>query len=156
MGRERWEREREGLRRLARVFAEEARGGLLGEALEVVLETTTVDAGAAFSVDGATVDLVSERGLALPSEHPGDSPARELLRQALSRIAARAVSARKPVFIPSIVRSDLENDDRTELLQRGFSSVAAQPVKHQREVLGVLVVLTKDPSIFDTELRTFF
>jgi len=44
MGRERWEHEREGLRRLARVFAEEARGGLLGEALDVILDAAQIDA----------------------------------------------------------------------------------------------------------------
>jgi signal transduction histidine kinase/ActR/RegA family two-component response regulator len=156
MGRERWEREREGLRRLARVFAEEARGGLLGEALEVVLETAQFDSGAAFSVDANAVDLAAERGLASPSDRPGDGATRDIFKRVLVAVAERVVSTRKPLFIPAIARSDLETDGIAELLQRGFTSVAAQPVKHQREVLGVLVLLAKEPTTFDPQLRVFF
>ncbi len=96
MGKERWERERDGLRRLARVFAEEARGGLLGEALEVVLEAGGLDAGVAFSVDGASVDLVAERGIALPSDRPAEGASHDPFRRALASAAERAISARKP------------------------------------------------------------
>src|SRR5258705_3403011 len=156
MARERWEREREGMRRLARVFAEEARGGLLGEALEVVLEAAGIEAGAAFSADGASVDLVAERGLVSPSDRPGEGTLRDRFRRALASAAERAVSARKPVFVPALVRSDLSQDLRDELVQRGFFSLAAQPVKHQRDVLGVIVVLTKEPTNFDASLRAFF
>jgi signal transduction histidine kinase/DNA-binding NarL/FixJ family response regulator len=156
MGRERWEREREGLRRLARVFAEEARGGLLGEALEAALEAAGIEAGAAFSVDGASVDLVAERGLTSTSERPAEGSPRDPLRRALASAAERALSARKSVFVPALVRSDLEEDLRDELVKRGFLSLAAQPVKHQRDVLGVIVVLSKDSTSFDTSLRTFF
>src|SRR5262245_40295141 len=141
MGRERWEREREGLRKLARVFAEEARGGLLGEALEIVLEVAQIESGAAFSVDAGAVDLAAERGLAAASDRPGDGTERDAFKRALRGVAERSVSTRKPVFVPSLLRSDLEAEGLAELAQRGFSSMAAQPVKHQREVLGVLVVL---------------
>jgi signal transduction histidine kinase/DNA-binding NarL/FixJ family response regulator len=156
MGNERWEREREGMRRLARVFAEEARGGLLGEALEVVLEAGGIEAGAAFSVDGGSVDLVAERGLAGASDRPAEASSRDPIRRALASTAERAASTRKPMFIPALVRSDLDEELRDHLVQRGFFSLAAQPVKHQRDVLGVLVVVTKDPTHFDPSVRAFF
>src|SRR2546423_13078482 len=104
MGRERGEREREGIRRLARVFAEETRGGLLGEALEIVLEATDIEAGAAFSVDGASIDIVAERALPSASDRPGDASPRDPFRRALLAAAERVVSARKPLFLPAPVR----------------------------------------------------
>jgi signal transduction histidine kinase/DNA-binding NarL/FixJ family response regulator len=156
MGRERWEREREGLRRLARVFAEEARGGLLGEALEVVLEAAGIDAGAAFSADGGAVDLVAERGLASASDRPGEVTSRDPFRRAVASAAERAAATRKPLFVPALVRSELAGELRDVLVARGFFSLAAQPVKHQRDVLGVIVVLTKEPAQFDPPLRAFF
>src|SRR4051812_47306488 len=107
MGKERWERERDGLRRLARVFAEEARGGLLGEALEIVLEIEQLESGAAFLVDGSSVDLAAERGLASPSDRPSESAVRDTLKLALGALAERVVATRKVAFIASIERSDL-------------------------------------------------
>jgi len=156
MGRERWEREREGLRKLARVFAEEARGGLLGEALEVVLEAANIESGAAFSVDGSSIDFVAERGFSSTSDRPSGGGPIDPFRSALEAAAKRAVSARKPVFFATLGDSDFGDDQRGELVHRGFSSLAVQPVKHQRDVLGVLVVLTKQPTIFDASLRAFF
>src|SRR5262245_13095644 len=105
MGRERWEREREGLRKLARVFAEEARGGLLGEALEVILEGANLEAGAAFSVEGSSVDFVAERGFSSTSDRPSGGGPIDPFRRALEAAAERAVSARKPVFIAALSES---------------------------------------------------
>jgi signal transduction histidine kinase/ActR/RegA family two-component response regulator len=155
MGRERWEHEREAIRKLARVFAEEARGGLLGEALEVVLEAGGVEAGAALSVDGSSVDVVAERGLKTVSAPPGEAGG-DPVRGAIIAAAERCVSSRKPVFIPALARSDLAENLRDALVERGFFSLAAQPVKHQRDVLGVIIVLSKEPTHFEPSLRTFF
>src|SRR6266403_866094 len=138
MGRERWEHEREGLRRLARVFAEEARGGLLGEALDVILDAAQIDAGAAFSAEGSSLELVAERALGSASDRPGRDASRALFKQALQATAQRVVGTRKPVFYPSLGRSDISHEFRTELALAGFSSLAAQPIKHQRDVLGVI------------------
>jgi signal transduction histidine kinase/ActR/RegA family two-component response regulator len=149
-GKDRWEREREALRRLAQVFAEEARGGLLGEALETVLTTCRLEAGAAFSFDGTSLDLVAERGSSPKSaDRATPLPSRDLFRDALTAAAKQACDDRKRVTYPDIKRSDLDPELRAELAQRGARSLVAQPVRHQREVLGVLVVLsneTPDPS----------
>src|SRR5689334_14342487 len=147
---DRWEREREALRRLAQVFAEEARGGLLGEALETVLTTCRLEAGAAFSFDGTSLDLVAERGSSAKSgDRATPFPSRDLYRDALSAAAKRACEDRKRVTYPDLKRSDLDPELRAELGARGVRSLVAQPVRHQREVLGVLVVMSSealDPS----------
>src|SRR5260221_2807438 len=155
MGRERWEHEREGLRRLARVFAEEARGGLLGEALDVVLDAAQIDAGAAFSMEGTSLDLVAERVPSAASDRPGSDASRALFKQAIHAAAKRVVGTRKAVFYPALGRSDISHEYRTELTLAGYSSLAAQPIKHQRDVLGVIVLLTKEPTNFETSVRTF-
>jgi signal transduction histidine kinase/ActR/RegA family two-component response regulator len=140
--RDRWEREREGLRKLAQTFAEEARGGLLGEALETILSTLRLDNGAAFSYDGATIDLVAERS---GGSHSTPMPsARDLYREALTQVAKRACEDRKRVSYPDLSRSELGAELRSALLARGQRSVIAQPVRHQREVLGVLVILSNE------------
>src|SRR5258708_452200 len=115
MDRERWEHEREGLRRLARVFAEEARGGLLGEALDVVLDAAQIDAGAAFSMEGSSLDLVAERLPGATSDRPGSDASRALFKQAIHATAKRVVGSRKPIFYPAIGRSDISHEYRTQL-----------------------------------------
>lgn len=139
----RWEREREALRKLAQVFAEEARGGLLGEALETVLTTCRLEAGAAFSYDGTSLDLVAERSSSPKSgERPTPFASRDLYREALTAAAKQVCEDRKRVMYPDLKRSDLDPELRAELATRGARSLVAQPVRHQREVLGVLVVLS--------------
>jgi signal transduction histidine kinase/FixJ family two-component response regulator len=149
-GKDRWDREREALRRLAQVFAEEARGGLLGEALETIVTTCRLQAGAAFSFDGTSLDLVAERS-ATPKtgERATPMPTRDLYRDALMAAARRACDDRRRVTYPDLQRSDFDPAQRGALAARGIRSLVAQPVRHQREVLGVLVALsgeTLDPS----------
>jgi signal transduction histidine kinase/ActR/RegA family two-component response regulator len=153
-GKDRWEREREGLRKLAQVFAEEARGGLLGEALETVLTTWRIEDGAAFSFDGTSLDLVAERS-AKPktAERPSPLPGEGGYREALSAVAKRATADRKRLAWPDISRSELDSALRAALTSRGLRSLVAQPVRHQREVLGVLVVLSSEP--FDPASQAF-
>lgn len=149
-GKDRWEREREALRRLAQVFVEEARGGLLGEALETMLTTCRLESGAAFSFDGTSLDLVAERSSSPKSgDKPMSASSRELYREALRRAAQQACQDRKRVSYPDLTRSDLDAELRAELAGRRVRSLVAHPVRHQREVLGVLVVMsgeTLDPS----------
>jgi len=154
MGKERWEHEREGLQRLARVFAEEARGGLLGEALEVLLDVSRIASGAAFSVQEGATDLVAERAIGSTSDRPGGG--HDPFKEALRASANRAAATRKPLFIPVIERCDFDEEHKAALALRGFRSLAAQPVKHQRDVLGVLVVLTTEATIFDASMKAFF
>jgi signal transduction histidine kinase/DNA-binding NarL/FixJ family response regulator len=153
-GKDRWEREREGLRKLAQVFAEEARGGLLGEALEAVLTTCRLEIGAAFSFDATSLDLVAERSSTpKPGERTTPPPPRELYREALTAVAKRTCEDRKRVTYADINRSDLEAPLRSALVAAGARSLLAQPVKHQREVLGVLIVLSGE--IFDPSCQGF-
>jgi signal transduction histidine kinase/CheY-like chemotaxis protein len=145
-GKDRWEREREGLRKLAQVFAEEARGGLLGEALETVLTTWRIEDGAAFSFDGTALDLVAERSAKPKSgERPSPLPGEGGYREALSAVARRVSADRKRIAWPDIARTDLDSDLRAAFASRGLRSLLAQPVRHQREVLGVLIVLSGEP-----------
>jgi signal transduction histidine kinase/ActR/RegA family two-component response regulator len=146
--RQRWDRELEALRKLSRTLAEEARGGHLEEALEAVLAALNLDAGAAFSVDGTFLNLVGERGILSGGE--GREPKRELLREALVAAATRASTARKAVHWGDIASAELEAEQRAELIRSGFVAVAAQPVKHQREVLGVLILLGRDEASLDS------
>jgi signal transduction histidine kinase/ActR/RegA family two-component response regulator len=153
-GKDRWEREREALRKLAQVFAEEARGGLLGEALEAVLTTCRLELGAAFSFDGTSLDLVAERSSPLKAGERSTSLApRELYREALMAVAKRTCDDRKRVTYADIHRSDLEAPLRGALAAAGARSLVAQPVRHQREVLGVLIVLSGE--IFDPSCQGF-
>jgi signal transduction histidine kinase/ActR/RegA family two-component response regulator len=153
-GKDRWEREREAMRKLAQAFAEEARGGLLGEALEAVLTTCRLEAGAAFSFDGSSLDLVAERSGG-PKSGDGATPvpSRERYRDALTAAAKQACDDRKRVTYPDLTRSDLDPELRAELAGRGARSLVAQPVRHQREVLGVIVVLSGEA--LDTSWQAF-
>jgi signal transduction histidine kinase/ActR/RegA family two-component response regulator len=144
----RWERELEALRKLSRVLAEEARGGHLEEALEAVLAALELDAGATFSVDGTFLNLVGERGVLSGAD--GRDPKRDLLREALVVVATRAAAARKAVHFADLTRAELDAEQRTELVRNGFAALVAQPVKHQREVLGVLILLAKDATALDS------
>jgi signal transduction histidine kinase/ActR/RegA family two-component response regulator len=153
-GKDRWEREREALRKLAQVFAEEARGGLLGEALETVLTTCQLETGAAFSFDGTSLDLVAERtSKPKTGERATPAPTREVYREALTAVAQRTCELRKRVSYPDLNRSDLEAPLRRALAAAGTRSLVAQPVRHQREVLGVLIVLSTE--VFDPSLQAF-
>ena len=71
------------------------------------------------------------------------------MRDALLATATRAATARKAAHLVDLGRSDLTSEQKTELVRRGFVAMVAQPVKHQREVLGMLIVLSKDASAFD-------
>jgi signal transduction histidine kinase/ActR/RegA family two-component response regulator len=154
MTKERWDREREALRRLARVLAEEARGGLLEEALEIVLEATRAEAGAAFAVNGASLELVSERGLGKPTGRTKSAPPLDL-RLPVTAAGRRAASGRKPVYLVDLAEARSDAERRDDLVASGFRSLLARAVKHQRHVHGVIVLVSKDASLFDPARLAF-
>ncbi|HKQ68341.1 MAG TPA: ATP-binding protein [Polyangiaceae bacterium] len=162
MSRDLLDRQREALRNLARVFAEEARGGLLGEALDAVLEATRIEAGAAFSMDGGFLDLVADRGLGSGPSDKSDHPApravapRDLAKDLLLEAANKAVANRRQLYIPDLARSDIPPKLHRDLTRRGYRSLAAQPVRHHREMLGVLVFLGKDGAAYSPASLAFF
>ena len=61
-----------------------------------------------------------------------------------SPVQDKFAATRKAVHLGDLGRSDMLSEHRTELVLRGFVALVAQPVKHQREVLGVWIVLAKD------------
>ena len=148
---ERHDREREALRRLARIFAEEARGGVLDEALSALLDGTRLEVGGAFTADSAVLTLVAERGTGAP----GSALAGGDLRQALANIAEHVTGSRRPFRVADVSAADLALDAREALLNRGFSSFAAQPVKHRREVVAVFVLLARTPTALDAGVVGF-
>jgi signal transduction histidine kinase/DNA-binding NarL/FixJ family response regulator len=74
-------------------------------------------------------------------------------REALTAVATRACEDRKRVSYPDLGRSDLEAPLRSALAAAGARSLVAQPVRHQREVLGVLIVMSSE--IFDPSCQAF-
>jgi signal transduction histidine kinase/ActR/RegA family two-component response regulator len=151
-----WEREREALRKLTRVFAEEARGGVLGEALDRLIEAGCAHAGAAFMM-GRAPELVAERGLMLQRDESGHSllPS-DGWRQAIEAAAAYAASSRRPLVVDNIGAPDLHHEHLEQIRQRGWRGLVSVPVKHHRDVLGVLVLLAKDGTLFGPSALSFF
>jgi signal transduction histidine kinase/ActR/RegA family two-component response regulator len=124
-------------------LTEEARGGLLEEALEHALIACAPAAGVAFSAQPG-LELVAERGFGEGTREP------DALRAALRVVATNAMATRKVLHVQDLTRPDqLEMDVRQELGKRGWRAIAAVPVKHLREVAGVLVVVSKDPILLD-------
>jgi signal transduction histidine kinase/ActR/RegA family two-component response regulator len=164
MSKERWDREREALRRLARVLAEEARGGLLEEALEIVLDQTRAEAGAAFVAHGTTLELVAERGFAKPSGRGtsrSSSGARSKhppladVRPPVAAAARRTASSRKGVYLVDLAEARADAERREDLIAHGFRTILGRAVKHQRQVHGVLLLASKDASLFDPQRLGF-
>ncbi|HEX3777089.1 MAG TPA: ATP-binding protein [Polyangiaceae bacterium] len=139
----------EALHGLSSRLAGESSGGLLGDSLDVLIETAKARAAAAFTLD-PTLDSVAERGL-------GDRGGPELvvLRRALSTIAQRAVSTRKLVLLSDLGRDREGIDDAGEILALGARAALAVPVLHRREVHGVFVLLFDDASRSDDEAQHF-
>lgn len=143
------QRRLDALAALSKRFAEESDGGLLGDCLDTLLETTAARAGAAFTLDG-TLDPAAERRL---SSRLG--PAGDALRRALHTVAERATSTRRSVRIEDL-RADREGvDDAGELIALGLCAVLAVPIAHRRNVLGALVLLFDDGAGIDAETRSF-
>ena len=153
-GRDRWEREREAFLRLARVFSQETRGGLLGEAFEVLLEALTLEGGAAFSVDGTFVELVCR---AWPVRQVSERPLAEddPFLPSLLELTGRTAAARKIVHLPDLARAELPAPLRDRLARARLPLARALPVQHQREVLGVITLVARDSATFDAGALAF-
>jgi signal transduction histidine kinase/ActR/RegA family two-component response regulator len=146
MAKDSWEKQRDALGKLSRVFVEEARGGLLREALDHLIAAAGLTAGAAFTVNETagvrTLELAAERGLGAAASV--DAPGPESIRRALVEIGMRAVSTRRTAPVTDVTAvSGLDAESLLALASREFHTAVAIPVKHQRQVLSVLVLVGK-------------
>jgi signal transduction histidine kinase/ActR/RegA family two-component response regulator len=139
----------EALHGLSSRLAGESGGGLLGDSLDTLIETTKARAAAAFTLD-PTLESVAEREL-------GDRGGPELvvLRRALSTIAQRAASTRRLVLLGDLGRDREGIDDAGEILALGARAALAVPVLHRRVVHGVFVLLFDDAPRIDEEGQHF-
>jgi len=121
---------------------------LLGDSLEVLVESMGAQAAAAFLVDPG-FEWIAEWGLA----HAG--PALLVLRRALTAIAQRALSTRRVVLLADF-RADREGvDDAGEILALGARTAMAVPVLLREAVHGVFVLLFDEPARVDEEAQRF-
>ena len=138
----------DALHRLSGRLATERCCNLLGESLEVLVESMGARAAAAFLVDPG-FESIAEQGL-------GDAgPALLVLRRALTTIAQRALSTRRVVLLADF-RADREGvDDAGEILALGARTAMAVPVLLRQVVNGVFVLLFDDPARVDAEAQRF-
>jgi signal transduction histidine kinase/ActR/RegA family two-component response regulator len=139
----------DALHTLSGRLASEASGGLLGDSLDVLVETMRARAAAAFTL-GAGLDSIAERGL-------GDRGGPELvvLRRALSTIAQRALSTRRVVMLDDLGRDREGIDDAGEILALGARTALAVPVLLRTVAHGVFVLLFDDAARVDDEAQHF-
>ncbi len=123
--------------------------GLLGDALDTLLETTKARAAAAFTLESG-LSSIAERRL-------GDRGGPELvvLRRALSTIAQRALSTRRSVLLGDLGGDREGIDDAGEILALGARAVLAVPVLHRRVAHAVFVLLFDDAARVDEEVLQF-
>ena len=130
-------------------LAGESGGGLLGDCLDVLLDSLRARAAAGFTLDPG-LQSIAERGL-------GDRGGPELivLRRALSTIAQRALSTRRQVLLGDLGRDREGIDDAGEILALGARTALAIPVLHRRIAHGVFVLLFDDAVRVDDEAQQF-
>jgi signal transduction histidine kinase/ActR/RegA family two-component response regulator len=139
----------DALHTLSGRLASESSGSLLGDSLDVLLDTMRARAAAAFTLDPG-LESIAERGL-------GDRGGPELLvlRRALSTIAQRALSTRRSTLL-SDLGSDREGiDDAGEILALGARTALAVPVLLRSVAHGVFVLLFDDGTRVDEEAQHF-
>ncbi|MEI9939882.1 MAG: ATP-binding protein [Pseudomonadota bacterium] len=139
----------DALHTLSGRLASESSGGLLGDSLDVLLETMRARAAAAFTLDPG-LESIAERGL-------GDRGGPELvvLRRALSTIAQRALSTRRLVLLSDLGRDREGIDDAGEILALGARTALAVPVILRRVAHGVFVLFFDDATRVDDEAQHF-
>jgi signal transduction histidine kinase/ActR/RegA family two-component response regulator len=139
----------EALYSLSGRLACESSGGLLGDSLDALQDSMRARAAAAFTLDPG-LQSIAERGL-------GDRGGPELIviRRALSTIAQRALSTRKPVLLGDLGRDREGIDDAGEILALGARTALAVPVLHRRVAYGVFVLLFDDAARVDSEAQQF-
>src|SRR3954452_19179675 len=139
----------DALHTLSGRLASESSGGLLGDSLEALLESMRARAAAAFTLDPG-LESIAERGL-------GDRGGPELLvlRRALTTIAQRALSTRRPILLSDLGHDREGIDDAGEILALGARTALAVPVLLRRVAQGVFVLLFDDLARVDEEARLF-
>lgn len=140
----------ESLLILAARLSSESSGGVLGDAIDLMLDATSACAGAAFSVS-ESVDQVAERGFS--SEDASRSAS--ALRAALRKMAERAADARRPLWLADLKAETSATPELIELLARGSTALLAVPIVHRRTVLGALLVLFSASTDLDDETAAF-
>jgi len=130
-------------------LASDSSGGLLGDSLEVLVETMRARAAAALTLQPG-LESIAERGL---GERGG--PELIVLRRALSTIAQRALSTRRMILLADL-GSDREGvDDAGEILALGARTALAVPVLLRNVAYGVFVLLFDDATRLDHETERF-
>jgi signal transduction histidine kinase/ActR/RegA family two-component response regulator len=139
----------DALHSLSGRLASESGGDLLGDSLDVLLETLRARAAAAFTHDPG-LESIAERGL-------GDRGGPELivLRRALSTISQRASSTRRVILLNDLGRDREGIDDAGELLALGAHTALAVPVLVRNVAQGVFVLLFDDATRVDDEAQHF-
>ena len=130
-------------------LANESTGGLLGDSLDALVDSLRARAAAAFTLDPG-LQSIAERGL-------GDRGGPELLvlRRALSTIAQRSLSTRRPILLADLGRDREGIDDAGEILALGARTALAVPVLHRSVAHGVFVLLFDDAARVDEEAQHF-
>jgi len=139
----------EALHTLSGRLASDSRANLLGDALDGLLETMRARAAAAFSAE-PEFESIAERGLG-----GRGGPELLVLRRALSTIAQRALSTRRPVLLADLGCDREGVDDAGEILALGARTALAVPVLLREEAQGAFVLLFDDASRIDDEARQF-
>ena len=139
----------DALHRLSAHLADDSSGGLFADSLAALLEATRARAAAAFTLAPGLV-AVAEVGL-------GDRGGPELvvLRRALTTIAQRALSTRRPVLLADLGTDREGIDDAGEILALGARTALAVPVLHGQTAEGVFVLLFDDAGRVDDEAQQF-
>jgi len=139
----------DALHSLSSRLASESSGGLLGDSLEVLLETMRARAAAAFIVE-PTLASIAESGLG-----GRGGPELFVLRRALSTIAQRALSTRRAVLLADLGGDREGIDDAGEILALGARTALAIPVLLGNVAHGVFVLLFDDAARVDEEAQRF-
>ncbi len=140
----------ESLLILATRLAGESGGGVLGDSLDMLLDTTNAKAGAAFAmIGGEALDQVAERGLGATV---GD---RSQLRSLLRTVAEKAVKRRRPLWIDDVGSAKHKLEDAPGLSEIGLSAILAVPIEHQRSPLGALLLMFMESGELDDEAAAF-
>lgn len=141
--------QREALLSLSRTLAGPRLGGVLSEALEIVLRGASCARGAVFEVDGDHLALVAHEGLPPRLRVPIE---RLPLRDAWF-IVQRAAKLKQPVVEAVVVTGG--RLDRRALEESGWLAAAAVPLVGNRAVHGVLLVGAADEEMFTPEVLAF-
>ncbi len=139
----------DALHSLSGRLASDTGGDLLGDSLDVLLETLRARAAAAFTLAPA-LESTAERGLA-----DRGGPESIVIRRALSTIAQRALSTRRVILMSDLGRDREGIDDAGEILALGARTALAVPVLVGKVAHGVFVLLFDDATRVDDEAQHF-